>query len=64
MYKRQQKVDEYNEKFSNPYRAAEMGYVDDVIDPALTRKRVAAAFEMLSSKRESRPQKKHGNMPL
>ncbi len=61
---KKEKVDEYNEKFSNPYRAAEMGYVDDVIDPASTRQRVAAAFEMLASKRESRPKKKHGNIPL
>ena len=61
---KQQKVEEYNERFSNPYRAAEMGYVDDVIDPASTRQRVAAAFEMMAAKRESRPKKKHGNIPL
>lgn len=61
---RKEKIDEYNERFSNPYRAAEMGYVDDVIDPATTRQRVASAFDMLMSKRESRPYKKHGNIPL
>ena len=41
-----------------------MGYVDDVIDPASTRQRVAAAFEMMAAKRESRPKKKHGNIPV
>ena len=61
---RKEKIDEYNERFSNPYRAAEMGYVDDVIDPATTRQRVASAFDMLMSKPESRPYKKHGNIPL
>ncbi len=62
--KRQEKIDEYEEKFNNPYRAAELGYVDDVIEPATTRQRVISAFEMLSSKRESLPAKKHGNIPL
>lgn len=62
--KRQEKIDEYEEKFNNPYRAAELGYVDDVIEPATTRQRVINAFEMLSSKRESLPAKKHGNIPL
>ena len=61
---KKEKIQEYNDRFSNPYRAAEMGYVDDVIDPASTRQRVAAAFDMLASKRESRPYKKHGNIPL
>jgi len=62
--KRQEKVAEYEEQFSNPYRAAEMGYVDDIIEPATTRQRLASAFDMLASKRESLPQKKHGNIPL
>ena len=44
--------------------AAKLGYVDDVIEPAQTRQMIAAALEMLSGKRESRPAKKHGNMPL
>ena len=62
--KRQEKIDEYEEKFNNPYRAAERGYVDDIIEPASTRQRVISAFEMLSSKRLSLPAKKHGNIPL
>jgi methylmalonyl-CoA decarboxylase subunit alpha len=62
--KRQEKIAEYEEKFSNPYRAAEMGYVDDVIDPATARQRAISAFDMLSSKRQSLPAKKHGNIPL
>ena len=62
--KRQEKVAEYEEKFNNPYRAAEMGYVDDVIEPATARKRIISSFDMLASKRQSLPAKKHGNIPL
>lgn len=62
--KRQEKVAEYEEKFNNPYRAAEMGYVDDIIEPATARPRVISAFDMLASKRQSLPAKKHGNIPL
>ncbi|SHF12463.1 propionyl-CoA carboxylase carboxyltransferase subunit [Caldanaerobius fijiensis DSM 17918] len=61
---RQQKIEEYRSEFANPYRAAARGYVDDVIVPAESRPRLIAAFEMLTGKRESRPPKKHGNMPL
>ena len=61
---REEKIREYREKFSNPYIAASRGYVDDVIEPAATRIRVAGALEMLTSKREVRPSKKHGNIPL
>lgn len=61
---RKEKINEYREKFSNPYVAAARGYIDDVIEPATTRTRLASAFEMLSSKRESRPAKKHGNLPV
>jgi len=61
---RQSKIDEYKEQFANPYRAAEMGYVDDVIDPQTARQRVIGAFDMLASKRQSLPAKKHGNIPL
>jgi methylmalonyl-CoA decarboxylase alpha subunit len=61
---RKEKINEYREKFSNPYIAAARGYIDDVIEPAITRPRLASAFEMLSSKRESRPAKKHGNLPV
>jgi acetyl-CoA carboxylase carboxyltransferase component len=57
-------VDEYTERFANPYGAAERGYVDDVIDPADTRAKVIAGFELLRSKREELPRRKHGNSPL
>jgi len=61
---RAEKIQEYRDKFSNPYIAAARGYVDDVIEPARTRIHLAAALEMLTSKRETRPAKKHGNIPL
>ncbi len=61
---RQQKVDAYTAEFATPYKAAERGYVDDVIEPAQTRPRLIAAFDMLAGKREDRPAKKHGNIPL
>ncbi|MDQ2085779.1 carboxyl transferase domain-containing protein [Herbivorax sp. ANBcel31] len=57
-------IDEYKDKFSNPYIAAARGYVDDVIEPASTRIRLISALEMLAGKRENRPSKKHGNVPL
>ncbi len=57
-------TDEYEERFSNPYIAAERGMVDDVIEPRETRPRVVHALEMLRNKRESMPPKKHGNIPL
>jgi propionyl-CoA carboxylase beta chain len=57
-------VADYRAKFANPYIAAQMGYLDDVIEPQETRPRVIRAFEMLRSKRETRPPKKHGNIPL
>ncbi len=61
---RQKKVDDYTAEFATPYKAAERGFVDDVIEPAATRPRLADAFDMLAGKRESRPAKKHGNIPL
>ena len=61
---RKQKIDEYTEKFTNPYIAAARGYVDDIIEPDSTRPRVIAALEMLASKRDSKPSKKHGNIPM
>ncbi|MDR1060449.1 MAG: methylmalonyl-CoA carboxyltransferase, partial [Clostridiales bacterium] len=61
---RAQKIGEYAEKFSNPYVAAARGYVDDIIEPSQTRARLIGALEMLASKRETRPSKKHGNIPL
>ena len=62
--KRQEKIDEYRTLFSNPYRAAERGFVDAVIVPSETRPRLIDALEILSTKRETRPMKKHGNIPL
>ena len=61
---RKQKVTEYKDKFANPYIAAARGYIDDVIEPELTRSRLVSCYEMLATKRESRPPKKHGNLPL
>jgi acetyl-CoA carboxylase carboxyltransferase component len=61
---RKEKIAEYEEKFNNPYRAAELGYVEDVIEPSSSRQRLISAFDMLESKRESLPPKKHGNIPL
>ncbi|HEX5133610.1 MAG TPA: acyl-CoA carboxylase subunit beta [Candidatus Krumholzibacteria bacterium] len=57
-------VAEYNEKFANPYIAASLGYLDDVIEPADTRPKIIAALESLVNKRQSLPAKKHGNIPL
>ena len=61
---RQAKIDEYEDAFNNPYVAAGLGYVEDVIEPATTRQRVIGALDMLATKRESLPAKKHGNIPL
>ena len=61
---RQEKKDEYEELFNNPYRAAEKGYIDDVIEPRNTRFRVIRALEQLSGKRQNVPAKKHDNLPL
>ncbi len=55
---------DYTERLLNPYVAAERGYVDAVIDPAETRREIAAALAMLSNKRERLPHRKHGNTPL
>jgi acetyl-CoA carboxylase carboxyltransferase component len=62
--RRAELVDDYVDRFANPYVAAERGFVDDVIDPAETRRKVVAGFEMLLSKREELPHRKHGNVPL
>ena len=62
--KKAELVDEYTERFCNPYVAAERGFVDDVIDPAETRIKLAAGLELLRSKREELPKRKHGNVPL
>lgn len=58
------KTEEYREKFANPFSAAARGYIDDVIEPKATRPRLVRAFEMLESKKDSNPPKKHGNIPL
>ncbi len=62
--KLQEKIEEYRELFYNPYIAASRGYIDAVIMPQETRPRIISALEMLSSKRETRPPKKHGNIPV
>jgi propionyl-CoA carboxylase beta chain len=61
---RKRLVAEYNEKFASPWAAAELGYLDDVIEPSDTRPKLIAALEMLRGKRQSLPFKKHGNPPL
>ena len=62
--RRAELVDDYLERLANPYIAAERGYVDDVIEPSETRRKVVAALRLLESKREELPQRKHGNVPL
>jgi acetyl-CoA carboxylase carboxyltransferase component len=61
---RLEKIQEYRKQFSNPYRAAERGFVDAVIDPADTRPTIARALDLLRSKSENPPEKRHGNIPL
>jgi len=62
--KRQELVADYAERLANPYLAAERGYVDDIIEPADTRRKLVAAMALLESKREELPERKHGNVPL
>jgi acetyl-CoA carboxylase carboxyltransferase component len=62
--KREEKIKEYEALFSNPYCAANRGYIDAVIVPSETRPRLVDALEALSTKRELRPAKKHGNIPM
>jgi propionyl-CoA carboxylase beta chain len=57
-------VDDYREKFANPFKAAELGYIDEVIRPEETRPKIIEALEMLATKRDTNPPKKHGNIPL
>src|SRR5437763_478034 len=61
---RKEKIDEFRERFASPYVAAERGYVDAVIQPRDTRKKLIQALEMLETKRDKNPPKKHGNIPL
>ena len=61
---RQEKIDDFRERFANPYVAAERGYVDAVIEPSQTRAKIIAALRSLENKRDTNPRKKHGNIPL
>ncbi|MDY3928965.1 MAG: acyl-CoA carboxylase subunit beta [Clostridia bacterium] len=61
---RNEMIEKYKEKAASPYEAAKYGYVDDIIEPDSTRPRIIAALEMMASKRETRPGKKHGNIPM
>ncbi len=61
---RQRIVNKFNEKFANPYVAAERGYIDEVIEPRFTRPKLIRALSLLKNKRDSNPPKKHGNIPL
>jgi propionyl-CoA carboxylase beta chain len=61
---RKTRVEEYRENFASPYRAAELGYIDEIIYPRETRKKLVEALEMTKNKSESNPPKKHGNIPL
>ena len=62
--KRLEKVEEFREKFANPYIAAEHGFIDEIIEPKYTRPKLISALRMLDTKRDSNPPKKHGNIPL
>jgi propionyl-CoA carboxylase beta chain len=57
-------VNDYREKFANPFKAAELGYIDEVIRPEETRAKIIRALEMLKNKRQENPPRKHGNIPL
>ncbi len=61
---REAKVEEFREKFANPYIACEKGYLDEIIEPKFSRPKIIAALQMLENKRDSNPPKKHGNIPL
>jgi len=61
---RRQKIQEFEERFANPFVAAERGFIDDVIEPRETRPKVIRALRMLANKVDTMPRKKHGNIPL
>jgi len=61
---RQQKVAEFREKFANPYVATDRGFIDAIIEPRTTRKRLITALDACRNKRDKNPPKKHGNIPL
>jgi propionyl-CoA carboxylase beta chain len=62
--KKAELVDHYRETFANPFKAAELGYIDEIIEPVDTRPRLIRSLEMLQNKRVDSPPKKHGNIPL
>ena len=62
--RRDEKIAEYKEKFANPYIAAERGYIDEIIEPRFTRRKLITVFAMLRNKRDRNPPKKHGNIPV
>jgi acetyl-CoA carboxylase carboxyltransferase component len=62
--RRAELVEDYTQRLANPYLAAERGYVDDVIEPSQTRRKLIAGMRLLESKREEIPERKHGNVPL
>jgi acetyl-CoA carboxylase carboxyltransferase component len=61
---RQEKIDEFRDRFANPFVAAEKGYIDAIIEPSETRPRIITALRALENKRDTNPRKKHGNIPL
>jgi propionyl-CoA carboxylase beta chain len=61
---RQEKIEEFRDRFANPFVAAEKGYIDALIEPAETRSRIITALRALENKRDTNPRKKHGNIPL
>jgi propionyl-CoA carboxylase beta chain len=61
---RQRLVAEYQEKFASPYKAAELGYVDEIIEPEETRPKIIQALDILKTKVDTNPWRKHGNIPL
>ena len=61
---RKRLIEEYENEFANPYQAAELGYIDEVIDPKNTRRTIIRSLSMLTNKADITPPKKHGNIPL
>ena len=61
---RRDKIEEFRERFANPFVAAEKGYIDAIIEPSETRFRIITALRALENKRDTNPRKKHGNIPL
>ena len=62
--KKTELVDNYENNFANPYRAAELGYLDEIINPEITRQRLYQYLKALEHKKVARPERKHGNIPL